>query len=93
MLATEFNLPVVPLTVDGSFAVMPRFKRLPVPGHIILTIHKPVFPPEGGYDLPALMQQTFDTIGGTLPEGYRPDGVNDGTRNGVIANRDMVCNK
>ncbi|MBD5193601.1 MAG: 1-acyl-sn-glycerol-3-phosphate acyltransferase [Bacteroidales bacterium] len=85
MLATEFNLPVVPLTVDGSFDVMPRFKKLPVPGHIILTIHKPVYPPKDGYNLPDLMQQTFDTIGSALPEGYRPDGVNDGTRNGVIS--------
>lgn len=72
MLATEFNLPVVPLTVDGSFAVMPRFRRLPVPGHIILTIHRPVFPPEGGYDLPKLMDETFATIGRSLPETDRP---------------------
>lgn len=67
LLAMEFNLPVVPLTIDGSFAVMPRFKWLPNPGHIILTIHKPVFPPEGGYDLPTLMEETFKTINSSLP--------------------------
>ena len=31
-LAVEFNLPVVPLTIDGAFKVLPRFKKLPVPG-------------------------------------------------------------
>ncbi len=41
-LATEFNLPVVPVTIDGAFKVMPRTAKLPRPGHIILTIHDPI---------------------------------------------------
>ncbi len=41
-LATEFNLPVVPVTIDGAFKVMPRTARLPRPGRIILTIHEPI---------------------------------------------------
>lgn len=41
-LATEFNLPVVPVTIDGAFNVMPRTARLPRPGRIILTIHEPI---------------------------------------------------
>lgn len=38
-LAQEFSLPVVPLTIDGAFAVMPRTSKIPRPGRIILTIH------------------------------------------------------
>ena len=39
LLATEFSLPVVPITIDGAFAVLPRFKKLPMPGTIRLTVH------------------------------------------------------
>lgn len=77
MLATEFNLPVVPLTIDGSFEVMPRFKWLPNPGHITLTIHKPVLPPEGGYNLPGLMKETYNTINAALPPGDRTPMIQD----------------
>lgn len=62
MLATEFNLPVVPVTIDGAFKVMPRQKRLPHPGHITITIHQPITAPDGGHDLSALMQQSRDAI-------------------------------
>ena len=44
-LALEFNLPLVPVTIDGSFKVMPRTSKLPRPGHIVLTIHKPISAP------------------------------------------------
>ena len=41
-LATEFGLPVVPVTIDGAFRILPRTKKIPRPGHIILTIHEPI---------------------------------------------------
>lgn len=66
-LAMEFNLPVVPLTIDGAFKVMPRFKKLPRPGHIILTIHPPVHPTEQGHDLAQLMEDTRAAIASALP--------------------------
>lgn len=40
-LAHEFDLPIVPLTIDGAFNVMPRWRYLPMPGHITLTVHSP----------------------------------------------------
>lgn len=61
-LAVEFNLPVVPLTIDGAFHVLPRFKKLPVPGHIYLTIHKPINPDGDGHDLSKLMQESRQVI-------------------------------
>lgn len=66
-LAMEFSLPVVPLTIDGAFKVMPRFKKLPRPGHIILTIHPPVHPTEQGHDLARLMEDTRAAIASALP--------------------------
>lgn len=77
MLAREFNLPVVPLTIDGSFDVMPRFKRLPRPGRIILTIHPAINPPDNGYNQENLMAQTRTAIESSLPERQRGTG---GTR-------------
>lgn len=66
-LATEFNLPVVPISIDGAYKVMPRTALLPRPGHIILTIHEPILPPEGGYDVHALMEETRAQIASVLP--------------------------
>lgn len=67
MLAQEFNLPVVPITIDGAFSVMPRFKKLPHWGHITLTIHKPIMPPAEGHDTTALAEQAQNAIGSSLP--------------------------
>lgn len=67
LLATEFNLPIVPLTIDGAFKVLPRFKKLSLWGHIKLTIHKPINPPEGGFVLSDIMQQSYDEIKSALP--------------------------
>lgn len=43
-LATEFNLPVVPVTIDGAFHVLPRTKKIPIFGTIRLTIHPALSP-------------------------------------------------
>ncbi len=66
LLATEFNLPVVPLTIDGAFKVLPRFKTLPLWGHIHLTIHKPINPPADGYVLADIMSESYDKIASAL---------------------------
>lgn len=42
MLAAEFGLPLVPLTIDGSYDVMPKSTFRITPGKIILTIHRPI---------------------------------------------------
>ncbi len=41
-LAREFDLPIVPLTIQGAFDVLPRWRYLPNPGRITLTVHPPV---------------------------------------------------
>lgn len=71
-LATEFNLPVVPITIDGAYSVMPRTALLPRPGHITLTIHKPITPPAEGYDVHMLMEESAKIVASALPEAQRP---------------------
>ncbi|MDE6328322.1 MAG: 1-acyl-sn-glycerol-3-phosphate acyltransferase [Duncaniella sp.] len=65
-LAVEFSLPVVPVTIDGAFHVMPRFKKLPRPGHIVLTIHKPINPAADGHDIERLMDESYKAISSAL---------------------------
>lgn len=72
ILATEFGLPVVPVTIDGAYDVMPRTAKLPRPGRIILTIHKPItVDASGNHDLPVLMERSRDAIASALPEWQR----------------------
>lgn len=71
MLAGEFRLPVVPLTIDGSFEAMPRTTYLMNPTTIRLTIHKPIYPGERGFNTKALMAECRETIESALPERDR----------------------
>ena len=66
-LAVEFGLPVVPITIDGAYRVMPRTAWLPRPGRIILTIHRPIEAGHDGHDLRPLMQASRDAIASALP--------------------------
>lgn len=68
MLATEFGLPVVPITIDGSYRILPTGEKLPRPGHITLTIHKPIEAVDGTHDLQTLMRESREAIASSLPE-------------------------
>lgn len=73
VLADEFHLPVVPVTIDGAYSVMPRTARLPLPGTIRITIHKPIMPPRGNqpYDMNKLMERSASDIAASLPPSAR----------------------
>lgn len=62
MLAQEFNLPIVPITINGAFDVLPRFKKLPRWGHIHLTIHKPIIPGPDGHDMTKVIEDSHRII-------------------------------
>lgn len=68
MLAGEFKLPVVPITIDGSFKAMPRYTYMIRPTTITLTIHKPIMPGERGFNTKLLMAQCREAIESALPE-------------------------
>lgn len=61
-LATEFNLPVVPITIDGSYDVMPCWAKLPKWGRITLTFHQPIMPDADGHDLAKLMEESRKAV-------------------------------
>ncbi|MDE6408699.1 MAG: 1-acyl-sn-glycerol-3-phosphate acyltransferase [Muribaculaceae bacterium] len=66
MLASEFGLPVVPITIDGSFKAMPRFTYNMTPTKITLTIHKPIYPGEKGFNTKQLLLQCTEEIQSAL---------------------------
>lgn len=70
-LAMEFGLPLVPVTIDGSFDVMPRTARLPRFGHIILTIHHPIESDTLPADRDQTMEMTARIIRQALPQRNR----------------------
>lgn len=68
MLASEFGLPVVPLTIDGAFKAMPRTTYNVTPCTITLTIHEAIWPGEKGFNTKKLMAQCRESIESALPE-------------------------
>lgn len=70
-LAVEFGLPVVPITIDGAYRVMPRTAWLPRPGRIVLTIHRPIEAGAEGHDLHPLIARSRETIASALPAEQR----------------------
>lgn len=72
MLADELQLPVVPLTINGSFNVMPRTRDLKwVIWHPLqLTIHKPIYPIcQGAENIKNMEEQSYEKVmSGLIPE-------------------------
>uniref|UniRef100_UPI0028802F4D lysophospholipid acyltransferase family protein n=1 Tax=Prevotella denticola TaxID=28129 RepID=UPI0028802F4D len=72
MLADELQLPVCPLTINGSFDVMPRTSawRFPVWHRLCLTIHEPILPEGKGA---AFEKQTMERAYDAVMAGLTPE--------------------
>ncbi|EJX04905.1 1-acyl-sn-glycerol-3-phosphate acyltransferase [gut metagenome] len=73
-LADEIQLPVVPITIDGSFDVLTRMAGFNfVHWHPMrLIIHKPIPPKgKGPENVKAAMEASYDVIMAALPEKYQ----------------------
>lgn len=74
MLADDIELPVVPLTINGSFDIMPRTRDMKwVVWHPLrLTIHKPILPIGKGADnIKYLEQESYKVVMSGLEEQYQ----------------------
>ena len=74
MLADDIELPVVPLTINGSFDVMPRTRDMKwVIWHPLrLTIHKPIQPIVKGADnIKYLEEESYKVVMSGLEEKYQ----------------------
>lgn len=74
MLADDIELPVVPLTINGSFDIMPRTRDMKwVVWHPLrLTIHKPILPVGKGADnIKYLEEESYKVVMSGLEEQYQ----------------------
>ena len=74
MLADDIELPVVPLTINGSFDIMPRTRDMKwVVWHPLrLTIHKPIQPIGKGTDnIKYLEEESYKVVMSGLEEKYQ----------------------
>lgn len=71
-LADELQLPIVPLTIDGSFDILPRTGKLLSWHPLRLTIHKPIYPEcQGIENIKRMMEISYKEIEQGLPEHYK----------------------
>lgn len=70
-LSMEFGLPVVPVTIDGAFDVMPRTSFLPRWGTIRLTIHPAVPAPADEADRKRVIDQSYEAVHSALPSRHQ----------------------
>jgi 1-acyl-sn-glycerol-3-phosphate acyltransferase len=73
-LADELQLPVVPLTINGSFDILPRMRD----GHFVnwhrlsLTIHQPIYPVgQGAENIQATKLQAYDAVMAAIDKKYQ----------------------
>ncbi|KAA6341000.1 1-acyl-sn-glycerol-3-phosphate acyltransferase [termite gut metagenome] len=76
-LADDLQLAVVPVTIDGSFEVLPRTRKLVNRHRMILTIHNPISPKGKGVDnIKAIMEEAYVAVESALPAKYKEQAKN-----------------
>lgn len=71
-LANELQLPVVPLTIIGSFNILPRTGGFVSRHPMTLIIHKPIYPQSQGFDnIKTTMEEAYKEIENGLPQEYQ----------------------
>ncbi len=72
MLADEIPLPVVPLTINGSFDILPRTEKWPSWHPMSLTIHQPIYPEvRGAENIKQTMEKSYAEIMKDLVPEYQ----------------------
>lgn len=71
-LADDLQLPVVPVTINGSFEIMPRFRHWVHWHRLAMTIHDPIEPTGKGNDhVHQTLEKAYQAIEKALPEKYQ----------------------
>lgn len=74
LLADELQLPVVPITISGSFNVLPKNEKFIKRHRLTLVVHPPIYPQgKGEGNVTALLNESFKKIESELPASCRKD--------------------
>jgi long-chain acyl-CoA synthetase len=77
ILAMDVGVPVVPAYVDGMYEVLPRFRRVPRPGRVVVTFASPIHAePDDDYDtFIARVESAVRTLAGPKGAAVEPAGA------------------
>ena len=71
-LADQLQLPIVPITLNGPFDVLPRTAKWPKWHPLTMTIHDPIYPEcKGEENVNRMMEESHRIIMSGLPEKYQ----------------------
>ena len=71
-LADQLQLPIVPITLNGPFDVLPRTSKWPKWHPLTMTIHDPIYPEcKGEENVNRMMEESYQAIMNGLPEKYQ----------------------
>lgn len=71
-MADDLQLAVVPVTIDGSFEILPRTGKWIHRHRMILTIHDPIPPKGKGMEnIKATMAEAYAAVESALPEQHK----------------------
>ena len=71
-LADELQLAVGPVTIDGSFEILPRTGKWIHRHRMVLTIHEPIAPKgQGAENIKATMTEAYAAVESSLPEKFK----------------------
>ena len=71
-LADELQLAVVPITIDGSFEILPRTGKWIHRHRMVMTIHNPIVPQsQGAANIRETMTKAYAAVESALPEQYK----------------------
>ena len=61
-LAVDLNIPVVPMTINGSYKILSKTSFFVNPGKLTLTIHEPIMPPAEGFDMDTIVEESYQKV-------------------------------
>jgi long-chain acyl-CoA synthetase len=73
IIAKELNIPIVPVAISGTYAMLPTGRWFPKPARISVTFGKPVHP--GGKDYDEIVKALYGEVVGLLDAMKTASGV------------------
>ena len=67
-LAVDLNMPVVPMTINGSYNILPKSSFFVQPGKLTLQIHEPIMPPAEGFDMDTIVEESYQKVVSALED-------------------------